>query len=120
MQLINHSLGNKQIAEYTSSDLIIKNAEDGLNLLGEAYFQGFDGIILHSENIGSEFFDLSTGIAGEVLQKFSNYRMRLAIVVSPELAKSKSLQQFIMESNKVGHINFSETPEEALQKLTKN
>lgn len=120
MQLINHTLGNKQIAEYTSSDLIIKNADDGLNLLGEAYFQGFDGIILHSENIGSEFFDLRTGIAGEVLQKFSNYRMRLAIVVSPELAKSKSLQQFIMESNKVGHINFIETIEEALQKLTKN
>lgn len=117
MQLINHSLGNKQIAEYTSSDLIIKDAEEGLNLLGEAYFQGFDGIILHSENIGSEFFDLSTGIAGEVLQKFSNYRMKLAIVISPNLTKSKSLREFIRESNKVGHINFSETIGDALEKM---
>ena len=70
MQLINHSLSNKQIAEYTSSDLIIKNADDGLNLLGEAYFQGFDGIILHSENIGSDFLTWAQALLAKSYRSF--------------------------------------------------
>ena len=53
-----------------------------------------------------DFFDLKNGIAGEILQKFSNYRVSLIIVGDFSKYASKSLNDFIYESNKGRHINF--------------
>jgi len=77
MKIQPHNINNIQIAEVISDGNVIANVEDGLNLLGNLYYQDFDRIILHEENITPEFFNLKTGIAGEILQKFSNYRVRL-------------------------------------------
>jgi hypothetical protein len=113
-----HIMNNIDIAEVVSSAVVIKTAEDGLDLLGSLYYQGFDRIILHEQNITPAFFDLKTGIAGEVLQKFSTYRVRLAIVGDFTKYSSKSLQDFIFESNKAGHIVFVNSTAEALDRLS--
>lgn len=107
----------KSVAEVISDDIVIATAEDGLNLLGNLYYQGFGRIIMHQENIVPEFFDLSTGIAGEILQKFSNYRVRLAIVGDFSIYQSQRLRDFIFESNKGNHVNFVSTTEEARERL---
>lgn len=73
MKFKTHHINNTKIAEVNSKDNIINNVGDGLDLLGNLHFQGFDKVIIHEINITPEFFDLKTGIAGEVLQKFSNY-----------------------------------------------
>lgn len=39
------------------------------------------GLVLDEAALSPEFFDLRTGFAGEVLQKFTNYRTRLAVIV---------------------------------------
>lgn len=117
MKIETHTLNNIRIAEVTSDTVIIASSQDGLELLGNLYYQDFDRIIIHEENISPEFFDLKTGIAGEVLQKFSNYRVRLAIVGDFNEYQSKSIRDFIFESNKTGHINFVGTSSEALTKL---
>jgi len=117
MELIEHLIENTKIAEIISESIIIANAEDGLDVLGSLYFQGFDKIVLHQKNITPDFFDLKTGIAGEILQKFSNYRVKLAIVGDFGQYTSKSMQDFIFESNLQGHINFVESTSKALEKL---
>ncbi|WP_439554989.1 DUF4180 domain-containing protein [Dyadobacter sp.] len=119
MTITSHTVNEIQIAEVTSDKLIIETAEDGLDLLGNLYYQGFDSIIIHEENLTPSFFDLKTGIAGEILQKFSNYRMRLAIVGDFQNYPGKSIRDFISESNRSGKINFLESVEEALKKLSK-
>ncbi len=53
-------------------------------------------------------------MAGEVLQKFSSYRMGLAIVGNFEAYNSKSLHDFIYESNKAGHTIFADSTTAAL------
>ena len=40
------------------------------------------GLLLDESQLGPDFFDLAIGLAGEVFQKFTNYRVRLAIVVA--------------------------------------
>lgn len=107
------------IAEIVASGLVIKNIEDGLDLIGNVYYQGFDNVIVHEKNITPEFFDLSTKIAGEILQKFSNYKMRLAIVGNFDSYESKSFKDFIYESNKYGQINFVNSKAEAMETLSK-
>lgn len=114
-----HQVNEVKIAEAISDGLVISNPEDGMDLVGNLYFQGFDKVILHEKNITPNFFDLKTGIAGEVLQKFSNYRIRLAIIGDFGDFQSKSIRDFIRESNRLGHINFVNSLPEAISQLLK-
>ena len=116
MEILNLENG---IAEIVSDQLMIKDIADGIDLVGNVYYQGFDKIIVYEKNITPEFFDLSTKIAGEILQKFSNYRIRLVIVGSFEDYQGKSLRDFISESNKLSHINFVNSKVEAIKALSK-
>lgn len=120
MKILAHNIKDVKIAEVVSEKIIISKAEDGLDLLGDLYYQGFDRIIVHEHNISSDFFDLKNGIAGEILQKFSNYRVPLAIVGDFSKYSSKSLTDFIYESNKGRHVNFVSSQSEALDILSKN
>ncbi|WP_214226403.1 DUF4180 domain-containing protein [Pedobacter sp. B4-66] len=104
-----HQVGDEKIAEVISDEILIKNAEDGLQIMIDLYYQDFDKIIIHENNITPDFFDLKTGIAGELLQKFSNYRLRLVIVGDFSKYDSNSLRDFIYESNKGRQINFLAT-----------
>ena len=118
MEIKTHGIDDIKIAEVVSDHIVIANAQDGLDLLGNLYYQDFDNIIIHENNIAPEFFDLKNGIAGEILQKFSNYRIRLVIVGDFRKYQSKSVKDFIFESNKRGHINFLDSVSDAVERLS--
>lgn len=118
MEIRQHVRNSQEIAEITADGIILNSIGDGLDLMATMYFQGYHGMILYRENISPDFFDLSSGMAGEILQKFSNYRMKLAILGDFRASSSKSLQDFIYESNKMGQISFVNSIEEALTKMT--
>lgn len=109
-----------KVAEIVSDDILIHETQDALNLMAESAYLGSTKIIIHEKNINPDFFNLKTGLAGEILQKFSNYNASLAIIGDHSRRASKSLKDFIFESNKYGRINFVNTIEEAREKLTKN
>ncbi|MCB0639401.1 MAG: DUF4180 domain-containing protein [Lewinella sp.] len=120
MQITTHTISDTKIAELISDQVLIQHSQDGLDLLGNLYYQGFDKIILHEKNLTPAFFDLRNGMAGEILQKFSNYRVRLAIIGDFSGHASKSVQDFIRESNRHGHINFVPTQAEAIAVLVRS
>jgi hypothetical protein len=72
------------------------------DLLGEAWGAEADLVVVPVERLAEGFLDLSTRIAGEVIQKFANYRTRLAFVgdISARTAASRSLRDFVYESNR--------------------
>lgn len=117
MEIVVHTIDIQQIAEIISTKIILNTVDDALDLIGNIYYQGFNKIILHETNINPAFFDLKTGFAGEVLQKFSNYRLQLAIVGNFRAYKSKSINDFMYESNKTGQIFFVSTIKIAISKL---
>ncbi|MGH2666373.1 DUF4180 domain-containing protein [Flavobacterium sp.] len=118
MKIETHNINDTKIAEIIAENIIIESVENGLDLLGNLYYQDFDSIILYEKNITPHFFDLKTGIAGEILQKFSNYRVRLVIVGDYDQYQSKSIKDFIFESNKLRQINFVDALPEALRRLS--
>lgn len=118
MKIETHTINETKIAEVISDDTIINKIEDGLDLVGNLYYQGFDKIVIHENNITPDFFDLKNGIAGEILQKFSTYRVRMAIVGDFSKYTSKSLNDFIYESNKGRHINFVTSKTDAIKILS--
>ena len=118
MDIIEHE--GVTLAVIQDGEVIIRETQDALDIMADARYQGADSVILRAEHLDPAFFDLKTRLAGEILQKFSNYRMKLAIVGDFSVYNSKSLRDFIFESNKQGRINFVPSMEEARVSLSKN
>jgi hypothetical protein len=119
MQIDILELNGVQLAEIRSDKVVMYDVCDALDIIGNCNYQGCSKVIIKTGHLNPDFFDLKTGFAGEVLQKFSNYRSQLAIVGDFSKYTSKSLRDFIYESNKMGRIFFVDTIEEAREKLSK-
>jgi len=117
MQTKSVFIGTIQIIEIISKEIIIKNEQDALDVMSNV---SADHIILHKHNFEKDFFDLSTRIAGEILQKFTNYHIKLAVIGDFKKYQSKSLKAFIYESNKQGDYLFSSSIDEVLKIWKKN
>jgi hypothetical protein len=96
-------------AHVTAADIILADTDDALQLIADCWQAEGKRIVLRAENIAPTFFDLRTGVAGEVLQKFSTYGAKLTIVGDFANVESKALRDFIRESNRQGHIIFSDS-----------
>lgn len=119
MNIQEHNINDSKIAEVIAEEVVIQNTEDALDLMGNIYYQGFDKMIIHQKDITAEFFDLKNKMAGDILQKFANYRIRLVIVGDYSKFTSQSLKDFIYESNKGKHVNFVRSTGDALSALAK-
>lgn len=115
MQFKIHKHNQTQIAELISNEVQISCVQDALDLMGNADYRGARKIIIKEEHLSRDFFDLKTGIAGDMLQKFSTYNVSLAIVGEFDKYQSKSLKDFIRESNKKKQILFVDTIEKVLK-----
>ena len=108
-----------EIAVVSSSRLLIIDVQSALDLIATVHYEtGCDRIILSKSAICEDFFDLRTKLAGEILQKFINYQMKLAIVGDFSKYTSKSLQDFIYESNRGNCIFFLNSEKQAAEKLS--
>ena len=103
-------------ASFSAGSISVSTAQDALDLISAVKFEaGCSAAIIDKSCFSEAFFDLSTGLAGEVLQKFVNYRLRVAIIGDFETVSSSSLRAFIYESNKQGVILFLSSVEKALE-----
>ncbi|MBP2018940.1 hypothetical protein J2Z79_002356 [Symbiobacterium terraclitae] len=102
-----------------SPEVIINTAQDALDLMATIYYNHeCSKVIIDKACIAEDFFNLRTGLAGEILQKVSNYRFALAIVGDFGVYDSKALRDFIHESNRGRHVFFVPDRETALQRLS--
>lgn len=81
---------------------------DAVELIGRAFEHAADMVAIPTARIDDRFFDLSSRIAGEVLQKFVTYQLRVVIVgdISHHLSGSAALRAFVHESNRGPHVWF--------------
>ncbi len=111
---MNIELKNR-VAIVREPGVLITSGSSAVELLASVRYEtGCSAIILFKEQLDESFFRLSTGLAGEVLQKFVNYQMKLGIVGDYSGYTSKPLQDFIRESNEGRHICFQPDEESAL------
>jgi hypothetical protein len=107
------------ILEIKSKEIILSEPQDVLDLMGEIWSFNSQMIIISEKNVHPNFFDLKTGFSGEVLQKFTNYKVKLVIIGDFSKYTSKSLHDYIFESNKHGHIIFASSLKDAIERLSK-
>lgn len=109
---------NHSIVHIESEDILMSDSQSALDLIMTVqYEKDCSRIVLDKKAISEEFFRLSSGIAGEVLQKFINYHTKLAIIGDFSEYTSKPLHDFIYECNKGNDIFFVDNLDQAVEKL---
>lgn len=78
---------------------------------------GGRALLLDHGALPAAFFDLSTGVAGDLVQRLVLYDIRMAAVVPDLTAHSVSFQHFVLEANRGGQYRFFPTREEAARWL---
>ncbi|MBM7711304.1 DUF4180 domain-containing protein [Enterococcus xiangfangensis] len=107
------------VVRYDKEEPIIFDKDSALDFAMTIDYQyGTSNIILPKDAISSTFFDLSSQLAGEILQAYINYDVRLAIV-GDFSEGSKALKDFIRESNKGSNFYFVPNLDEAISYLSK-
>jgi len=89
------------------------------DLVGEAIGLRAEVVVVPAERLTDDFFELATGVAGEIAQKFSTYRIRLAVIgdIADRVADSGALGAWIAESNAGNDLWFYPTFEDFQERL---
>ena len=108
-------MGNDALIQYDDVTVLVCGADgppvatvqDALDLIGAA-FSGAEVVAVPAARFDDAFFNLRTGLAGEIMQKFVNYHLRLVIIgnLSGHLEGSAALRALVHESNRGRHVWF--------------
>lgn len=87
---------------------LISTERDATDLIGDAWGADAHVVAVPVARLDPSFFQLSSGVAGAIAQKFVNYRLTLAVIgdVSPFTAASEPLAAWVRESNRGDQVWF--------------
>ena len=109
----------KDVVIVNSEQVIIKDVQSAIDfIMTIKYETNCSKIAINKEAIIEDFFILSKGLAGEVLQKFINYQIKFAIIGDYSKYTSKPLKDFIYESNNGKDIFFVTNENQAIEMLS--
>jgi len=97
-QALTHN--DRTILEVLPGEVCIASENDALDALAACSENQTDRLLLHAPNLDPAFFQLRSGLAGGVLLKLSNYRIRAALVAAPEQVSQGKFQDFMLETNR--------------------
>ncbi len=118
MEIIHRKENGVDIALLSGPAGCIADAAEALEAAMSARHEtGASRLVIDKRLLAEDFFILSTGLAGEVLQKFINYHIKAAIWGDYTRYTSKPLRDFIYESNCGRDFFFVETEEEAVRRV---
>ena len=107
--------GGHTLIEGVPATPLLQAPEDVVALIGVCFEQAARALLLYPDNLTPRFFDLSSGEAGEILQKFRNYHIRVAVVEAPGGAPhSPSFQALMREENRGDDFRIFATRDAAL------
>jgi len=108
------------IAIVNSETPIITDSQSAIDLMMTVlHYDNINRLVINKQAIIKDFFIISTSIAGDILQKFINYQVKLAIYGDFSKYTSKPLKDFMLECNKGENIFFVDNEESAIDKLSK-
>ncbi len=120
MKITIHENNGVKVAEVEFEGIGINTMQDALDLAASTLIPAPKKIILHRENINPDFFELRAGLAGQILQKFSQYGIVCAVVGNFSDITSEAFKALIIESNRGNQTFFVDAVPAAINKLSKN
>ncbi|MFD3556302.1 DUF4180 domain-containing protein [Streptomyces goshikiensis] len=97
----------------------IRGEREVLDLIGNAGYQGAEWVVVPAERFDDAFFRLRTRVAGDIVQKFVQYRMGMAVIgdISRHTEASPALRDFVRECNRGRQTWFLANVEELRERL---
>lgn len=92
-------IDNKKYINIDSIDKKISTQQDVLDVVSICFENNINTLLLSSKIFSKDFFNLKTGLAGTVLQKFINYSIKFAIVLDSEEKLNDRFREMMMEAN---------------------
>ena len=90
---------------------------DPAGVVASCIESGAHALLIDRAALPDAFFDLSSGVAGELLHRLSVYGIRLAAVVPDPAAHSQPFQDFLREANRGKQFRFFTRREDAVHWL---
>ncbi|MCP4428950.1 MAG: DUF4180 domain-containing protein [Chloroflexi bacterium] len=84
----------------------LASERDALDLMAYCTDPSGSRLLLEARFLHPDFFDLSTGLAGAILSKLTQYRVKTAVVADLATIKSERFQELAWEFNKGNQVNF--------------
>jgi hypothetical protein len=114
-----YELRGVRVAELTTDLAPLRGDRDAVDAIAAASVHHPDVVVIPTGGLAEDFFRLRTGIAGQIIQKFLTYRLRLVIMgdISPRLDESSALRDFVYECNKGSHVWFVPDVDELNRRL---
>lgn len=113
MDYLLHNSGEIQYVEIPGNSILLGSEEEATDLAAFCFENGTNRLIIGKDNLDERFFDLKTGLAGAVMQKFSNYRIIFAAVIPPDKVQGR-FGEMVLEANKGGQFRFVTSRAEAV------
>jgi len=119
MSTTSYNLHGVHILAFAQDGSKLRNDRDAIELIAEALQIKASVVLIPEERFEDDFFNLKTRVAGEIIQKFANYKLRLAIMgdISRHVNESSALRDFVRESNRGDHLWFVANLEDLENKL---
>ncbi len=114
MEYIITKQGSKKIVEILPNSGLVTDENSALDLISFCGGENTDILLIYDTNLSEDFYDLKTGLAGKVLLKLSNYRVRVAAVIPGEKVGHGRFYEMVLESNRRDEFNVYSNRAEAL------
>lgn len=89
------------------------------DLIGDALTVGATSVVIPVERFEASFFDLGSGTAGDIVQAFVTYGLRLVVIgdLPPVASSSRAFAAFVREANRGEQTWFVSTPDDLEARL---
>ncbi|MCY9528157.1 MULTISPECIES: DUF4180 domain-containing protein [Paenibacillus] len=103
----------KAYFELIASDTQLSTEQDAVDLIALCKEHDVELLLVHGEALAGEFFSLRTGVAGRMIQKFTNYHVKTAVIIPDPSLNRGRFKEMVGESNRSNHFGVFETREDA-------
>ena len=93
------------------SSIAIHSLKDIPDVIGQCF--GAEGLLITEAELSEDFFDLRTGIAGDLFQKCTNYHLKLAVVIKDFATYGERFSELVYEHRTHRAIRFFSSELEA-------
>jgi len=120
MNIAKIEANGETIAVVNDSEIRIEDVQSALDFMATVRYEtDCDRMVIPKSMLSESFFDLKTRLAGEILQKFINYHVKVAIIGDFSAYTSRSFKDFVYECNGGNDIFFLPDEQVAIEKLSK-
>lgn len=104
---------NNKYIEFSSDLKKLSSEQDVVDCISICMENDVYTIVLHSNVLSEDFFNLKTRLAGMALQKFINYHVKVAVIIEEVDKLNERFKEMIMEANKGSHFRTFRNIEDA-------